>query len=119
MKIFFKFFNNTRTLADELFVIVNNYHQRALTSFRRNITNDHCFEYQSSKTILSINEDRTVFITLQMIAEYGSGFKLAFAIGSDQNNDTFPNWPISKEVGIALIDGLVNKIQPRSWLLNK
>lgn len=54
-----------------------------------------------------------------MIAEYGSGFKLAFAIGSDQNNDTFPNWPISKEVGIALIDGLVNKIQPRSWLLNK
>ena len=72
------------------------------------------------KAILSIDEDRTVCTTLQMIAEkFGSEFELAFANGGDQNNDTIPERPICEEVGIALIDGLGDKIQSSSWLLNK
>ena len=56
--------------------------------------------------------------TLQMIAEkYGSEFELAFANGGDQNNDTIPERPICEDVGIALIDGLGDKIQSSSWLL--
>ena len=53
-----------------------------------------------------------------MIAEkFGNEFDLAFANGGDQNNDTIPERPICEEVGIALIDGLGDKIQSSSWLL--
>jgi len=70
------------------------------------------------KAILSIDKDRTVCATLQMIAEkYGAEFELAFANGGDQNNDTIPERPICEEVGITLIDGLGDKIQSSSWLL--
>ena len=70
------------------------------------------------KTILSIDEDRTVCATLQMIAEkFGGEFELAFANGGDQNNDTIRERPICQKVGIVLIDGLGDKIQSSSWLL--
>ena len=47
------------------------------------------------KAILSIDKDRTVCATLQMIAEkYGAEFDLAFANVGDQNNDTIPERPI-------------------------
>ena len=46
-------------------------------------------------------------------------FELAFANGGDQNNDTIPERPVCDEVGIALIDGLGDKIQSSSWLLKK
>ena len=53
-----------------------------------------------------------------MIAKkFGGEFELAFANGGDQNNDTIPERPICEEVGIALIDGLGDKIQSSSWLL--
>ncbi len=70
--------------------------------------------------ILSVDEDRTVCATLRKIAEeYGDEFELAFANGGDQNNDTIPERPACDEVGIALIDGLGDKIQSSSWLLKK
>ena len=70
------------------------------------------------KAILSIDEDRTVCATLQIIAkEFWDEFDLAFANGGDQNNDTIPEQPICEELGIALIDGLGDKIQSSSWLL--
>ena len=40
-------------------------------------------------------------------------------VGIVRNNETIPEKPICKEVGIALIDGLGDKIQSSSWLLNK
>ena len=59
------------------------------------------------KAILSIDEDRTVCATLQLIAkEYDSEFELAFANGVDQNNDTIPERLICEEVGITLVDRL-------------
>lgn len=71
-----------------------------------------------NKAILSIDEDRTVCATLHMIAErFGGEFELAFANGVDLYNDTIPERPICEEVGIALIDGLGDKIQLSSWLL--
>ena len=70
------------------------------------------------KAILSIDEDRTVCATLEMIADkYGSEFELAFANGGDQNNDTIPERPICEKMGITLIHGLGDKIQSSSWLL--
>ena len=51
--------------------------------------------------------------------EYGHDYELAFANGGDQNNDTIPERPICEKMGIALIDGLGDKIQSSSWLLKK
>ena len=51
--------------------------------------------------------------------EYGQDYELAFANGGDQNNDIIPERPICEKMGIALIDGLGDKIQSSSWLLKK
>ena len=120
-----EYFNNAKALADELFVIVNNDHQRALKGSKEFQKEDERLIIISNikavdKAILSIDKDRTVCATLKKIEEmFGSKFELAFANGGDQNNDTIPERQICEEVGITLIDGLGDKIQSSSWLLNK
>jgi D-beta-D-heptose 7-phosphate kinase/D-beta-D-heptose 1-phosphate adenosyltransferase len=52
---------------------------------------------------------------LKILEEY----EFSFANGGDQNNNTIPEKPICKELGVKLIDGLGDKIQSSSWLLNK
>lgn len=120
-----EYFFNAKALGDELIVIVNNDRQRALKGSKEFQNEDERLLIVSNmksvdKAILSIDEDRTVCATLEMIAEkYGYEFELAFANGGDQNNDTIPERSICLEVGIELIDGLGEKIQSSSWLLNK
>ena len=120
-----EYFNNAKELADELFVIVNNEHQRALKGSKgfqneserifivSNIKSvDHC--------ILSIDQDRTVCKTIEKIAiDFGDAYDLSFANGGDQNNNTIPERSICDQMGINLVDGLGNKIQSSSWLLKK
>ena len=119
-----EYFNNAKALCDELFVIVNNDHQRELKGSKEFQNEDERIIIVSNikavdKAILSIDEDRTVCASLKMIAEkYGSEFELAFANGGDQNNDTIPERPICEEMNVALIDGLGDKIQSSSWLLS-
>ena len=119
-----EYFNQAKALADELFVIVNNDSQRILkgsTEFQKeqerifivsNIKSvDHC--------ILSIDKDRTVIKTIEKISQdFGKEYDLNFANGGDQNNNTIPERPICDQMGISLIDGLGDKIQSSSWLLN-
>jgi D-beta-D-heptose 7-phosphate kinase/D-beta-D-heptose 1-phosphate adenosyltransferase len=120
-----EYFNNAKAIADELFVIVNNDHQRALKDSKE-------FQGEEERTfivsniravdqsILSVDEDRTVCATLEKIVkEYGDSYELAFANGGDQNNDTIPERSICEKMDIALIDGLGDKIQSSSWLLKK
>ena len=120
-----EYFNNAKELADELFVIVNNDHQRALKGSKEfqneserifivsNIKSvDHC--------ILSIDQDRTVCKTIEKIAiDFGDAYDLSFANGGDQNNNTIPERSICDQMGINLVDGLGDKIQSSSWLLKK
>ena len=118
-----EYFNNAKALADELFVIVNNDHQRSLKGSKEFQNEEERMIIVSNiksvdKTILSIDQDRTVCATLKMIAKkYGGEYELAFANGGDQNNDTIPEREICNETGINLIDGLGDKIQSSSWLL--
>ena len=111
-KLHLEYFNNAKALADELFVIVNNDHQRELLVRQKFQKEDERMIIVSNikavdKAILSIDEDRTVCSTRQMIAkQFGSEFELAFANGGDQNNDTIPERLICEEVGITLIDGI-------------
>ncbi len=119
-----EYFDNAKALADELFVIVNNDHQRELKGSKEfqqqqervfivsNIKSvDHC--------ILSLDQDKTVCETIKKIVlDYGELYDFSFANGGDQNNNTIPEKPICKQLGIELVDGLGDKIQSSSWLLN-
>jgi len=118
-----EYFNNAKAIADELFVIVNNDHQRALKGSKEFQDEEERMIIVSNiksvdQVVLSIDKDRTVCATIGKIArEYGESYDLAFANGGDQNNDTIPERPICEKMGIALIEGLGNKIQSSSWLL--
>ena len=120
-----EYFNNAKAMADKLFVIVNNDHQRAIKGSKVFQVEEERMIIVSNikavdQAILSVDEDRTVCATLEKIAkEFGDSYELAFANGGDQNNDTIPERSICEKIEIALIDGLGDKIQSSSWLLNK
>jgi D-beta-D-heptose 7-phosphate kinase/D-beta-D-heptose 1-phosphate adenosyltransferase len=120
-----EYFNNAKALADQLFVIVNSDLQRGLkgsTEFQKE--DERLFIVQNIKAVdtamISVDKDRTVCESIRTIFEnYGEEFELGFANGGDQNNNSIPEVPVCKELGIALIDGLGDKIQSSSWLLKK
>ena len=120
-----EYLNQSKAIADKLIVIVNNDHQRALKGSK-------AFQDQEERVIiisnlkavdevvLSIDQDRTVCDTIRHISEkFGKEYDLAFANGGDQSNETIPEVPVCDELGISLIDGLGEKIQSSSWLLEK
>ena len=120
-----EYFNNAKDLADALFVIVNSDLQRALKGSKEFQLEKERLLIVSNikavdKAILSIDKDRTVCATLEKISnDFGTTYDLAFANGGDQNNDTIPERSTCERVGIALIDGLGDKIQSSSWLIDK
>ena len=120
-----EYFINAKAKGDLLFVIVNSDHQRALKGSKEFQKEDErLFIVQHLKEVdrafLSIDEDRTVCKTLEMLhSQFGASYQLAFANGGDQNNNSIPEVPVCQIMGIELIDGLGDKIQSSSWLLNK
>ncbi len=120
-----EYFNSAKALADELFVIVNSDLQRALKGSKEFQKEDErLFIVQNIKAVdkvfISVDKDRTVCESIRQINEkYGNEYQLGFANGGDQNNNSIPEAPICKELGIHLIDGLGDKIQSSSWLLEK
>ncbi len=120
-----EYLNQSKAIADKLIVIVNNDHQRALKGSK-------AFQDQEERVIiisnlkavdevvLSIDQDRTVCDTIRHISEkFGKDCDLAFANGGDQSNETIPEVSVCEELGITLLDGLGEKIQSSSWLLEK
>ena len=120
-----EYFNTTKVNGDKLIVIVNSDHQRALKGSKEFQDEDERVFMVSNiksvdKVFLSIDQDRTVCETLRLIhQQLITDFELAFAKGGDQNNNLIPEVPVCHELGIKLIDGLGDKIQSSSWLLNK
>ena len=117
-----EYFNNAKALCDELFVIVNSDFQRKLKGSKPFQDEQERLIIVSNikavdKAILSIDKDRTVRESIRLLAShYGLDYDLAFANGGDQNNDTIPETPVCKELEVALIEGLGDKIQSSSWL---
>ena len=120
-----EYFNNAKDLADELFVIVNSDLQRTLKGSKEfQNEEERLFIVQNikavNKAIISIDKDRTVGESIRSIFEtYGKEYELGFANGGDQDNNSIPEAPICKELKIELIDGLGDKVQSSSWLLDK
>jgi cytidyltransferase-like protein len=87
-----EYFIHAKAIGDLLFVIVNSDHQRALKGYKEfQKEEERLFIGQHIKEVdqafLSIDEDRTVCKTLEMVhSKFGESHQLAFANGSDKNN---------------------------------
>ena len=120
-----EYLNHAKAIAEKLIVIVNNDHQRALKGSKAFQDEEERVIIISNikavdEVVLSIDQDRTVCETIRHISEkFGKDYELAFANGGDQSNEIIPEVPVCEELGIALIDGLGEKIQSSSWLLEK
>ena len=120
-----EYLNHAKAIADKLIVIVNNDHQRELKGSKAFQDEEERVIIISNlkavdEVVLSIDQDRTVCETIRHISEkFGKDCELAFANGGDQSNESSPEAPICNELGINLIDGLGEKIQSSSWLLEK
>ena len=119
-------FEKAKQAGDMLIVLVNNDKQRELKGSK-------AFQNEQERlaiiralrdvdmAYLSIDEDQTQIKSLQMLYQryaIEGGLQLAFANGGDQNNESIPERAICEGLGIELIDGLGNKIQSSSWLLD-
>ena len=70
--------------------------------------------------LLSIDKDKSISKTIEKIYnEHNKNFKFYFTNGGDKKINNIPEREICIKLGIEMIDGLGEKIQSSSWLLNK
>jgi len=118
-------FEKAKAEGDELWVIINNDLQRELKGSKAFMDENERFLIVSAikfvdKAIISIDKNKTQNETLSFIADQnGQKFDIYFANGGDQYNKSIPEKLICKQKGIILIDGLGDKIQSSSWILNQ
>lgn len=118
-------FENASNEGDFLIVIVNSDLQRELKGSKEFMSEDERLKIvQSIKgvglALLSIDKDSTQNETLKhLYDEYGAMWDLTFANGGDQTNKSIPESVTCNKLGIELVDGLGDKIQSSSWLLEK
>ena len=118
-------FEIAKGVGDMLIVIVNSDLQRYLKGSKEfQLEDERLNIVQAIKYVdwamISIDTDKTQIESLKEVAAiYNDTHSLSFANGGDQNNDTIPEATICKELGIELVDGLGQKIQSSSWLLDK
>ena len=118
-------FRKAKEVGDLLIVIVNNDHQRELKGSKFFQDQDERIEIIRELSMvdmawISIDQDATQIETLKvMVNKFYGSMKLAFANGGDQTNETIPEKEICEQFGIELIDGLGDKIQSSSWLLDE
>ena len=118
-------FDKAKSYGDLLWVIVNSDLQRELKGSSYFMDQDERLIIIESigivdKALISLDFDKTQRLTLTNLSkQYGTKYDLYFANGGDQNNKNIPETNICKEYNIKLLDGLGDKIQSSSWLLNK
>ena len=118
-------FHRAKGYGHKLFVIINSDYQRELKGSKEFqdemerlmiIRNLRVVDY----SMISIDKDKTQCATLKYLSDiYGGEYRLVFANGGDQTNNTIPETKVCVDNEIELIDGLGSKIQSSSWLLNK
>ena len=120
-----EYFKKAKSLGEKLFVIVNNDNQRKIKGSVEFMLEDERVliinELKiTDKVFLAIDHTRTVSLTIKKIHSiYSSKYNFRFVNGGDQDNKSIPESKTCNQLGIKLVDGLGQKIQSSSWLLNK
>jgi len=121
-----EYLTRSKGLGDFLYVIVNNDYQRELKGSKSfMMADERKLIIESLKVVdramVAVDTEKTVNESIKFIMnEIGSQFnKILFANGGDQNRNTVGEAELCMELGIELADGLGDKIQSSSWLLNK
>jgi D-beta-D-heptose 7-phosphate kinase/D-beta-D-heptose 1-phosphate adenosyltransferase len=118
-------FEKAKVYGDELWVIVNSDLQRELKGSKEFMDQEERLIIVSAigivdKALISLDLDKTQCSTLEELADkYSDNYKLYFANGGDQNNNSIPEVNVCIEKKIGLLQGLGDKIQSSSWLLKK
>tara|TARA_B100000963_G_scaffold8671_1_gene6758 strand:- start:29462 stop:29887 length:426 start_codon:yes stop_codon:yes gene_type:complete len=118
-------FKKAKAYGDVLWVIVNSDLQRKLKGSKEFMDENErltivCAIKYVDSALISIDSDKTQCYTLAKLADdYNLKYDLFFANGGDQNNNSIPEIEICKNNSIGLIEGLGDKIQSSSWLLNR
>ena len=124
-----EYFEQAKQHGDELWVIVNSDLQRELKGSKEFMKEDERLQIVQALRVvdhafISVDKDRTVCESITLLASLPpSTWKLynqiAFCNGGDQTNETIPEREVCEELGIELIDGLGDKVQSSSWLLEE
>lgn len=112
-----EYLQKAKSLGDYLIVIVNSDKQRALKNSKTFMDEQERLYIVSSlkcvdQVFLSIDQDSTVCQSLAAIKPD------IFAKGGDRLASEIPESKICNELNIKIVDGLGEKIQSSSWLLN-
>ena len=115
-----EYFKKSKELGDILMVIVNNDTQAILKKGKPFMPMEERMaivaELECVDTVVkSLDDDRTVCITLQMIEPKPD----YFCNGGDQTNEIIPEALVCVERGIEMRDGFGEKIQSSSWLIGQ
>mmetsp|Transcript_105197 Transcript_105197/g.263491 ORF Transcript_105197/g.263491 Transcript_105197/m.263491 type:complete len:158 (-) Transcript_105197:39-512(-) len=111
-----EFLQKSKDLGDKLIVIVNNDQQAALKKGKsfmparervRLVRSLACVD----AAVESVDQDQSVCRTLRLLHPD------VFTNGGDQKNDNIPEAQVCSELGIAMVDGLGQKIQSSSELV--
>ena len=110
------YLENAKRLGDHLLVVVNNDEQAKQKKGKSFMPEEQRLRIVRAlkivdQAILSCDKNRTVCDTLRCVRPD------IFANGGDQTNDSIPEAAICKELGIQLVDGLGDKVQSSSWLI--
>lgn len=112
-----EYLQKAKSLGDYLIVIVNNDKQRALKNSKPFMDEqERMFIVSALKCVdevfLAIDDDSTVCQSLVAIKPN------IFAKGGDRFSTEIPESKICNSLNITIVDGLGEKIQSSSWLLN-
>jgi D-beta-D-heptose 7-phosphate kinase/D-beta-D-heptose 1-phosphate adenosyltransferase len=120
-----EYLTKSKELGDFLFVIVNNDHQREMKGSKAfMLAEERKTIVESLKVVdeamVAVDTEKTVNESIKFIMNLrGNEFnRVIFANGGDQNRNTIGETKLCEELGIELADGLGDKIQSSSWLLN-
>ncbi len=120
-----EYLTKSKALGDFLFVIVNNDHQREMKGSKPfMLAEERKIIIESLKVVdaamVAIDTEKTVNESIKFIMNWRGGEfnRYIFANGGDQNRSTIGETKLCEELGIELADGLGDKIQSSSWLLN-
>ena len=116
-----EYFDLAKELGDSLVVIVNNDIQAALKKGRPFMDEKDRLEIvyrleMVDEAILSIDTDKSVSESLEMISRFKPHAELIFCNGGDRNFGNIPEAEMCKWRNIKMVDGLGKKIRSSSSL---